>query len=78
MLFRSIHKRGWSYSARKLIEVINGYGMFYFQDVGEGIRSGPYQGAKGFVMNHLGWIAEYYNVYEGSKAKYVFERWAFR
>lgn len=69
--------RGWTSAAQELIQTINGYGLFYFSSVKEGIASGPYKSAKDFVLHHLGWVSAYYEVYEGGKASSHFHRWAF-
>lgn len=78
LTWKIVPKRGWFRAAKELIETINGYGIFHFGSVSEGIRSGPYEGSRGFVLNHLGWIPEYYNVYEGSKASSMFKNWISR
>lgn len=66
--------RGWYRAAKELIETINGVGLFEFKSVSEGILSGPYEGSKGFVMNHVGWIPDYVRVYEGGTALTKFFR----
>lgn len=71
-------KNGWGTVAGKIIEVINGYGLFHFSSIGDGVRSGPYKTPRNFCLNHLGWIPSYYEVYEGGKAKNAFSRFAFR
>ena len=75
--WKLVPKKNWNVSAKALIEVINGYGSFHFSSVSDGMRSGPYISAKDFFFAHIGWMTSYFEVYEGSKIKGVFERFAF-
>ncbi len=71
--YKLVPKTSWQKSMQALIEVINGYGLFEFNDIQDALLSGPYPNEHNFIMNHLGWVKEYYNVYEGSSAKSMFE-----
>lgn len=63
----------WKDAAGALCTTINGVGYFYFGSVSELCRSGPWTVYE-TVLHHLGWIPDVYEVYEGSKAKGVWER----
>lgn len=63
----------WEAAAEEIRETINGVGMFYFSDLKDFLRSGPYT-AKAVVLTHLHWMKRYYDVYEGSKMSSVFNR----
>jgi hypothetical protein len=70
--FRTQH--GWTYAASAIIETINGVGMFGFSNPKELKDSGPYKSMKQAVLQHIHWIKEHPNVYEGTKASYLVER----
>jgi hypothetical protein len=63
----------WKNSASKIVETINGVGMFRFNDAQDLMRSGPYT-ARQAVLSHLHHIPSHPEVYEGTKAKYLIER----
>jgi hypothetical protein len=63
----------WHAAAKEIISTINGVGYFGFNSVKELIDSGPYGSVRGAVLNHLGWISSYPEVYEGHKAKRMVE-----
>ena len=64
----------WEASAQEVIECINGYGLFHFQDVDDLIRSGPYEGAKGATLSHLHWIQEWGAVFGDDSPRRAFDR----
>lgn len=66
-------KHNWHGSLRHIIETINGVGYFHFGSVGELLRSGPYT-PKQAGIGHLGWVADYPQVYGESNAKNMVER----
>lgn len=71
----------WETSAQEVIECINGYGLFHFQDVDDLIRSGPYAGAKGATLSHLHWIQEWCAVFGDDSPRRAFDRaadWSLR
>jgi hypothetical protein len=75
--FQVVPKVSWRESAKKIIETINGVGMFEFRNVDEFLRSGPYTPRSG-VMSHLHWVADHPMVYEGTKASRLIERLLYR
>lgn len=58
----------WNSAANEIRITIEGYGLFYFGNLKEFLSSGPYT-ARSAVLNHLHWLKEWYDVYEGGKAK---------
>lgn len=72
--YYNIESADWDASARKLIETINGVGRFHFDSLKDALDSGPYASSKDFVLKHLHWLKDYYEVYKGSKIKSVFQR----
>lgn len=64
----------WKNAASKIIQTINGVGYFEFDSIETFIDCGPYEDAEQAVLSHLHWIAEWPNVYEGTKAKSMVER----
>jgi hypothetical protein len=66
--------KSWDSAALKLIQTINGVGMFEFSSVNELISSGPYKNAREAVLKHLHWAKYWPEVYESSSARSMFER----
>lgn len=62
----------WDAAARKIIETINGVGIFQFDSLQEALDSGPYDSSREFVLAHLHHMKDYYEVFEGSKIRNVF------
>lgn len=60
---------GWYRSASKIIDTINGVGIFEFRTVRELVESGPYPTIEQAVLHHTHWISSYPEVYEGTKAR---------
>ena len=60
---------GWYRAAQHIITTINGVGMFGFSSPRELKDSGPYESMPDAVMQHIHWIADYPEVYEGTKAR---------
>jgi hypothetical protein len=65
--------RTWSDCANRILATINGYGPFYFSSLREFLDSGPWTPREA-VLHHLGWIPDWYEVYEGGKASNRVER----
>jgi len=66
-------KVSWEDAADHVRVTINGVGVFGFDSLREFLDSGPYT-ARRAVLQHLGWIPDWYDVYEGSKARSHVER----
>ena len=65
-------KTDWKTSLKKIIETINGIGMFHFSSVKEFLDSGPYTPREG-VLTHLHYLADYGSVYGEASLKHQFE-----
>ena len=65
--------RSWRDAADNIRRTTNGVGQFEFATTREFLDSGPYT-AREAVLQHLGWIPDWYEVYEGSKAASRVER----
>lgn len=52
----------WKYSAKSVMETVNGVGLFYFNSLQEFLDSGPYT-ERAAVLTHLHWLKRYYDVY---------------
>jgi hypothetical protein len=64
--------RTWRDVADNVRRTINGVGMFVFDTTREFLDSGPYT-AREAVLQHLGWIPDWYDVYEGRKVATLVE-----
>jgi hypothetical protein len=71
--FRVTPDETWRDAAREIIQTINGVGMFRFESVREFCASGPWT-PKEAVLGHLHWIADWPDVYEGTKARSMVDR----
>lgn len=60
--FRIVPEESWSDAARKIMQTINGVGMFHFGSLKEFLDSGPYTPRQA-VLSHLGYIRDYPKVY---------------
>lgn len=58
-----IPMHSWKDAAEKLVMTINGYGMFEFRNARVLKESGPYVSYEQAVLNHIGWINSWYQVY---------------
>jgi hypothetical protein len=58
----------WRAAAAEIMETINGVGMFHYWSVKEFLDSGPYTPCEA-VMEHLGYIKRYPDVYGGQSAQ---------
>jgi hypothetical protein len=67
-------KTSWERSAVKLIDIINGVGYFYFRDLKDFLRSGPYT-ARTAVLGHIHWIRSAPAVYDASIARRYERNW---
>jgi len=63
----------WEDAAGKIMDTINGVGMFEFADLEEFLNSGPWT-ARQAVLSHLHWIKSWPEVYGESMPRKVFER----
>jgi hypothetical protein len=63
----------WNKAAEVVIESINGYGSFHFEDSEELILSGPYAGAKEATIAHLHWHSERGNIFGEEGIKRIFD-----
>jgi len=70
----TIESDDWDAAARELITTINGVGYFHFDSLQDALDSGPYRDSREFVLNHLGHMKRWFDVYEGSTARRAFER----
>jgi len=52
----------WKYSAKCVMETINGVGLFHFNNLPEFLDSGPYT-ERAAVLTHLHWLKRYPDVY---------------
>ena len=66
-------QKSWEDSAKKIVEILNGVGMFHFSSLREFLDSGPYT-AREAVEKHLGVTADYAEVYGDSSPKRLYER----
>lgn len=66
-------KVAWKYSAKCVMETINGVGMFHFQNVREFVDSGPYT-ERAAVLTHLHWLKRYPDVYGTGSINRMMER----
>ncbi len=69
--------RDWEHAASKLIDTINGEGMFYFSGVKHLVESGPYGTVRNAVLHHLHWARYRPLVYGNYSAAHMFNQ-AFR
>ena len=63
----------WNKAIEVVIESINGYGAFHFEDSEELILSGPYAGAKEATIAHLHWHSERGNIFGEEGIKRIFD-----
>ena len=70
--FKVIPESGWADAASRIVDTINGVGMFEFASAKEFKDSGPYKSYKDAVLHHLGWARRYSDVYGGRSAERVF------
>ena len=66
--YKIMPRLNWKDAANKIRETINGVGYFYFDNVGEFLRSGPYT-ARQATLTHLHWIKRWYDVYGDGSAQ---------
>jgi hypothetical protein len=71
--YRVVPEKSWLDSLGAIVQTINGVGTFEFRNARELCESGPWTPRQA-VLSHLGWIADWPDVYEGSKAKSLVER----
>lgn len=65
-------KQSWQDAARQIVNTINGVGYFHFNTTKEFLDSGPWT-AREAVLEHLGYIKRYSDVYGSDSAKSRFE-----
>lgn len=71
--FRIKPKEDWKDAASHLRQTIDGMGPFYFGSLRNFLDSGPFTPREA-VLQHIGWIPDWFEVYEGGKAAYRVER----
>ena len=59
--------------AEEIIEVINGYGMFYYNNVEEFFKLNNHTTNQGVIEEHLGWLTEFENVYQYNYGYFEFK-----
>jgi NDP-sugar pyrophosphorylase family protein len=64
----------WDETAKEMIESINGYGMFKFEDVEDLVASGPYASVKDAVILHLSWHKHRSAIFGQDGVKQIFEK----
>jgi hypothetical protein len=72
-IFKPAPDKTWRDVALELIETINGYGMFWYEDGPEFLSVGPYGSYKEAVCSHLHWMKYYGEVYGGYSASRVYD-----
>ena len=63
----------WKEAAAKLVQTINGVGMFYYEDAKDLKDVGPYKSYKQAVLSHLHWAMYYPEVYGTRSAEMVYD-----
>jgi hypothetical protein len=71
--FRVQPKVSWDDAADHIRMTINGVGLFEFATLREFLVSGPYTGRRA-VLNHLGWLWSWYEVYGEGNSRTRVER----
>jgi hypothetical protein len=64
----------WKNIAQKVMETINGYGTFWFEDVQRFKDVGPFKSYKHAVLCHLHWTKDWPAVYGEASMRSVFDR----
>jgi uncharacterized protein YpuA (DUF1002 family) len=64
----------WEDSAKKILELINGYGQFYFSSLEDFLESGPFT-VKEAVLEHLSYLKFYGKIYGDASPEQMFERY---
>jgi hypothetical protein len=70
--YKVVPVESWASSCREIVQTINGVGYFEFRGARELCESGPWT-MRQAVLTHLGWIADWPDVYEGRKARSLVE-----
>lgn len=70
--YRVTPSDSWPAAAEKIMQTINGVGMFQFDSLREFLRSGPWT-AREAVLLHLGTIKDYPEVYGSSSPQRQYE-----
>jgi hypothetical protein len=71
--WKIVPTKTWKKSAYKIIDTVNGVGMFRYDSLKDFLESGPYTERQA-VLSHVGWIPARYEVYNGGKAKSLIMR----
>ena len=71
--YKIVPVESWEDAADRIRMTINGVGYFFFNTVREFMQSGPYT-ARSCVLNHLGWVKDYYSVYGDSNGQSRLDR----
>lgn len=64
----------WNEALARVIESVNGYGMFHFESPDDIILSGPYDGARGATLAHVHWHESRGSVYGEPGVKQIFDK----
>jgi len=70
--YKVVPEESWDKAVVAIIETINGVGDYHFSSVREFLDSGPYTARSG-VLEHLGYIASYPEVYGDTSARRIYE-----
>lgn len=75
--YQLVSDKSWHDVCDRLIDIINGYGYFWFKSVKELMESIPTTSPKQAALDHLHWVKHYNYVYGGSKryAENVYEEY---
>jgi hypothetical protein len=65
--------KDWEGAAVAVLESINGYGLFHYEDTEDLISSGPYPDTRGAVISHLHWHKSRGEVYGETGIKRIFD-----
>lgn len=71
--YRIIPERSWNDALSKIVETINGVGMFRFSSVREFMESIPTRSARQAVLSHWHVAADSPEVYGGHSARRIYE-----
>lgn len=71
--FKIVPEFSWDNAATKILETLDGYGAFHFEDLRDFLDSGPYT-AKEAVLTHLHWIKQFPVVFGSYSAQHYFDK----
>lgn len=73
-LYKVAPEKSWDEAVNRILETINGVGMFEFNSRREFIDSGPYKSSKDAVLQHLHWMKRRPEVYGDTRPRRMFDR----